>query len=133
MPSKTTSLPTWVQLYFVLASLIGLIMLVMGSSMAINTLLSQYFFTPQQIIAPPPRPFMVDQPAINTEKLSEEQQAQLIKWQEDYETWQNAENEIDYEAESRKRTLATALAMILVGGPVFLIHVPFVFRQTRKD
>ncbi len=132
MPNKNTPLPTWVQLYFVLASLIGLIMVVMGSAMGINTLLSQYIFTPQDRFSPPPRPIVLDMPTTNTENLTEEQQALLTKWQIEYQNWETTENAIDYEAESRKRTIATALSLILVGTPVFLLHVPFVFKQAQK-
>lgn len=133
MPKSSSTFPVWVvQLYFVLASLLGLVMLVVGSSIGINALLSQHVFVPRQRISPPPRPFVLDQPNIDTSNLSEEQQTALSEWQADYDAWQKTENEIDYEEESRKRTFAAALGMILVGAPVFLLHVPFVFRQARK-
>jgi len=132
MPKKSSSSPTsphWiVQLYFVLASLLGLAMLVIGSSIGLNALLTQYIFTPQRYVSPPARPFVLDQPVYESENLTVEQQMALTEWQADYDAWQTAETEIDYETESRKRSFATALGMILVGLPVFLIHAPFVFQ-----
>ncbi len=75
---------------------------------------------------------MLDKDVSENESLTAEQQQLLQQWETDYKNWLEQESEVDYEAESRKRAYATALAMILVGAPVFAVHVPFVFRQVRE-
>ncbi|MCD8484845.1 hypothetical protein LRY65_02265 [Candidatus Woesebacteria bacterium] len=129
---KETTTPMWIQLYFVLASLVGLVILIIGSSVGLNALLSQYVFPLQPRTSAPPVPYVLQKTVSDAEGLTVEEQQLLDQWEQDYQRWLEEDSKIDYELENRKRTYATALAMILVGGPVFLIHVPFVFRQIKK-
>lgn len=123
-------------LYFVLASLLGLLMLVMGIASASNTALEQYVFKPKsQTRGIPPEPFIsstvkqLEEPKIK-EELTPEQKAALEQWRLDYAAWQEEQKNFDWEAENRKRSLSFALSMIIAGGPVFLIHAPFVFKRS---
>lgn len=131
---KSLSTPSiWVQLYFVLASLLGLIMIMIGSVQLINTGLEMTLLQQTSSRPAPPRPY-VETATIDTdlEALSEEDRELLNQWKEDYRQWQQAESTIDYQAESHKRQIANSVAILIVGIPVFAIHFPTVFRQGKK-
>lgn len=124
----------WKTLYFVLASLLGLVLIVIGVVSGVNTVLTTYVFPVRSY--PETRPF--DPPVTDIKKLqasddlTEEQKEALVQWEKDYKHWQEVESKYDYEAENRKRTIANAIAMILAGVPVFALHAPHVFMSDRK-
>lgn len=130
-----TSKPSlWLQLYFVLASLIGLIMLVVGSSSLINTALTSTLLKTNtgNFQSQPPQPYLVsDKLEGMQDELSEEDRQALAQWRQDYKNWQDTEAKRDYQKEQRNQSIAWALALILTGAPVFFIHAPFVFRQAK--
>ena len=129
----------WLQLYFVLASLLGLVLIVIGASTYLTTTLTQHYFKP----VPPERP-MPPAPYVNEEALrmiedknlsaDSETEVAYQSWRSDYKMWQQDQQEspYDWEAENRKRTMAWSLAMLIVGAPVFLIHAPFIFIKMKS-
>jgi hypothetical protein len=130
---QATKLSIWFQLYFVAATLIGLICLVFGSSSLINTLLtSTVFQVKSQKYSMPPQPAVFDKSVYNEGELTESQRIALENWERDYQSWQDEQKNYDYEAESRKRSLAWAVALIVTGIPVFALHAPVVFRKTKE-
>jgi hypothetical protein len=124
----------WKTLYFVLATLLGLVLIVIGVVSGVNTALTTYVFPIRSF--PQSRPY--DPPVVDvkkleaSEELTAEQKKALAQWEQDYKNWQDTESKYDYEAENRKRTIANAIAMILAGVPVFVLHAPHVFMSERK-
>jgi hypothetical protein len=125
----------WLQLYFVLATLIGLICLVFGVSSLVNTALtSTVLVVKSQHYNQPPMPPMADSKAwLNSDELTESQRQSLTMWEADYERWKVEQKDYDYEAENRKRSMASAIAMIITGIPVFALHAPKVFKQFGRE
>lgn len=124
----------WLQLYFVLASLLGLILIVIGTVTLINTGLNATVLrTPGNSYRPgPPGPYLDVAKLENNESLSEEEKASLAQWQADYKAYQENENTRDYEAEGRKQAISFAIAMLVTGVPIFAVHAPVIFRQVNK-
>lgn len=120
---------TWLtQLYFVLASLLGLLCLVIGIATLVNTLLMTYVV---KVKAPrysqPPQPYVEVAQLEKTTALSPDEKEALARWQQDYELWEKEQRDYDYEAENRRRSLAWSIALIITGAPVFALHAPRVF------
>lgn len=129
---KPQKLSLWLQLYFVLASLLGLVLIVIGLSSLVNTLLtSTVLKVPSPRFNMPPQPYVETQRIKETEGLTEEQKQALEKWQQDYERWQQEEAKRDYASEERKRALSWAIAMLVTGIPVFAVHAPYVFKKAK--
>lgn len=118
-----------IQLYFVLATLVGLILIIIGSVTLVKVGLDQ-------VVGVKPYPeFTAPYPPSETIALKEqatESQAQaLAEWEQDYKDWQ--ENIKSYNAQEQqiRRDIAQSLAMLLVGIPVFLIHSPRIFKKNE--
>lgn len=127
----------WKTLYFVLASLLGLALIVTGLVTGVNTALTTWVFPVKSY--PEVRPlepvFLQTEKEIGklqeSDELTAEQKESLAQWQEDYKRWQEQESNYDYEAENRKRSLANAIALVIAGVPVFAFHAPYVFRGEK--
>lgn len=126
-----TSPSRWLQLYFVLAALLGLVLTAIGASMLVNTTLSSTVFKVEQRgFVPPPQP-AIEVSKLETKDLTAEQKAALEQWQTEYKTWQESEKNRDYEAENRQRTYANAISFLVVGIPILLFHAPWIWRKSR--
>ncbi len=128
----------WKTLYFVLATLLGLVLLVIGAVSGVNTLLTTYVFPvksyPQGRPIDPPFYQQAELTRLKeSEEITAEQKQALVQWEQDYARWQEEESQYDYEAENRKRSLANSVAMILAGVPVFALHAPRIFTGERKQ
>ena len=140
MPTKTTPpKPTlWHQLYFVLASLIGLICIVIGASVFLNTLLtSTVFKTNQPNYNMPPEPISYQrQVAIDelkeSDELTEEQKATVARWEKEYQRWEEEQRNFDWEANNRKQSFAWSLSLLITGVPIFALHAPVVFGWGKR-
>ena len=129
MAKKSSS--NWVQLYFVLSSLLGLVLTAIGTMIAVNVLLTQTLFkTPSRYpyYNSPPEPY-VRPVTLDNEQLTEEQKQSLEQWQKDYDAWQEESQNYDFDADNRRRDLVTALSLLITGIPILLFHAPWVFRQ----
>lgn len=134
MKAVTAPKPTlWHQLYFVLASLLGLLCIVIGLSVFVNTLLSSTVFkVNEQRYQIPPQP-PVDISGVKTDPaLSESERAALAQWEVDYKNWQTEQQNYSWEDENRKRSFAWSLALLITGVPVFALHAPTVFGWGKK-
>ena len=129
---SVSSFSVWLQLYFVCATLLGLVCLVIGVSTLINTFLTSTVFKVRENIAAPPQPYMEITKLQEPANLTPEEKQALAQWQADYSKWQRNQASYDFEAENRKRSLAWSLALILTGAPVFALHAPVVFRKARS-
>jgi hypothetical protein len=129
MTTKTPS--NWVQLYFVLSSLLGLLLTAIGVMVLTNVILTQTVLKlPNQPYNPPPEPYFKTFPTATTDQeLTPDQQEALSQWEADYQRWQEENQNYDYESVSRRRDLVTALSLLITGIPILLFHAPWVFRQ----
>lgn len=127
---KTT---VWHQLYFVLASLLGLLCIVIGLSTFVNTLLTSTVFkvTEQRYQLPPQPPIDVEG-LTQDQNLDDAQRQALTQWQLDYQNWQEEQQNYSWEEQDRKRSFSWSLALLLTGAPVFALHAPVVFGWSRK-
>ncbi|HYD34850.1 MAG TPA: hypothetical protein VD999_02185 [Vitreimonas sp.] len=136
MATKTSApkLSLWNQLYFVLATLIGLICLVIGISSLVNTwLLSSFFKVEEPRYSMPPQPYFDTTQFEKGRDVTAEQKESLALWQAEYKRWEEEQKNFDYQAQQRKRDYAWAIALILTGGPVFALHAPVVFRRVKRE
>lgn len=122
----------WLQLYFVLAALLGLMLTAIGASMLVNTYLNDTILKVEQRgFVPPPQPAIEMSKLEDQKDLTAEQKQALEQWQTEYKQWQESEKNRDYEAENRKRTYASAISFLVVGIPILLIHAPWIWRKSR--
>ncbi len=115
-------------IYLYLFSLVGLVLVVIGSVRAVNLGLKTYIFknADRVIIYPEmPRPVTKDEALRQAQgvevEASEEEQEKFKKEQADYQR---------QEARSRReREITDAIAMIVVGAPLFFYHWKLVQRD----
>lgn len=119
-----------IQLYFVLASLTGLILMIIGSVSIIKVGADKLIgVKPYPEFSAPYPPIMDDfSKDTVTEVATESQKAALAEWEKSYIEWQEAQKDYNQEEQQIKRDLAQALSMIAVGIPVFWIHAPRIFK-----
>jgi len=135
-------------IYLYLFALIGLGMLVVGSSMLINLGLKTFIFTKADEIdnynsRPMPiylnsevKPVQDLQICSDKCNLTELQKKQIDNWLVDYETWQNDEKSRGndfYTTRNRQRQASTAFSIILIGLPLWLFHWAIIKRDVRED
>lgn len=121
----------WLQLYFVLASLLGLFLIAVGSVILINTTLAQTVFKveSQNYRPVPVQPYISPEAIESNTELSEGDKQSLRQWQADYEEWENSQGEYDFETEQRKRAFSMGIAMVVAGTPLFALHAPVLFKK----
>lgn len=121
----------WRQLYFVLSSLLGLVLIVIGATTLLNNVLQQSYFKPQRYPEMPPTNMAAEDALRYAQRsdLPADQKQVMAAWTKDYESWKARQASYDPEAEQRKRALANGITLLLVGIPVFVLHAPFVFRD----
>lgn len=127
--SRSPSL--WVQLYFVLSSLLGLVLTAMGAITFINLVLTKTILKVPEYPRPVP---MLTTPEVgknveDSTELTEEDRAMIEQWKQDYQRYQQEERDYNYEDAQTKRELAMAIAMMGVGIPILAFHAPWVFRK----
>ncbi|MEZ7820857.1 MAG: hypothetical protein QMB51_00955 [Patescibacteria group bacterium] len=76
----------------------------------------------------------------NNKQLTDDQIETLDTWLKDYKNWsdseknrQEKESKRDYVKESRDRDMASALSMIIVGFPIYLIHWFIIVRDIKRN
>lgn len=123
--------PFLVQIYFVLATLIGLILIVISgvnvSRLVLNELLGVKDYPSFNAPYPYKDPSGVtDAP----EGSTQEEKESLAEWQKEYTKWQEEQKAYNESDQSRRRQIAESLAMLVVGIPVFAVHAPYVFKRS---
>jgi len=134
-------------IYLYLFALVGLGMLVIGSSMIINLGLKAWIFTKadqQENFVTRPVALTLDKELESVEslescsdkcELNETQKKQISAWLTDYEEWQEQEKNRDpdfYAQRSRQRQAATAISLILIGLPLWLFHWATIKRDMKN-
>lgn len=124
-----------IQLYFVLATLIALILIVIGSVNGAQLILKNVLGVKPypSFSAPYPSDFKlrgVAEPVLTGEEVATaEQQRKIAEWEALYDQWQQEQRQYNEADQTMRRELATALAMLVVGVPVFALHAPYVFKR----
>lgn len=130
--NKTSeSRPFLVQIYFVLATLIGLVLIVISgvnlSRLVLNEALGVKEYPDFSAPYPPYKdPTMT---ASSAQNLTPEEKESLNQWQKEYDAWQEKQKAYNSADQNRRRQIAEALAMLIVGIPVFAFHAPYVFKR----
>ncbi len=115
--------------YLYVATLVGLGLLIGGGVQAFelllkSTVLQQADAEEAMWARQPPMPYMFDvgRGLSESDGLTEEEQAMVRRWLQDYERWDQQRAAFDAVAARRERQAATALALVFVGIPVYLYH-----------
>lgn len=129
-------------IYLYLFSLVGLVLIIIGSVQLIDLGLKSYVLTEAEMdrytSAPPsPERFLNEQEteaikegeSIETIELTEQQQALFQNWQKDYKRWQERDNAKTRLRSDRQQRAANALAMLIVGVPLYTYH----WRKTLRE
>ena len=137
-------------IYLYLFTLIGLVLITIGSVNLINLGLKRFIFTKadQELNynLKPSFPMMIDGRAATEEDfvsaiekcqekcdLTSEQKQQIASWLKDYKIWQEQEKQFDYLAQQRQREFSLALALIIVGLPLYLYHWSTIKKETKNE
>lgn len=112
------------RVYLYLFSMLGLVLIVIGTTGLINLGLKTWVFdTSDPWVIQPPTPDWIDKAeSLNScENISEEDKVVLARWIEDYEEWESRYPR-DYTSRQNNEAAARNLALLLVGLPLFLFH-----------
>jgi len=130
---KQSNKSWFIQAYFVVATLIGLILLVIASvnlvSLGTKQLLGVKTYPN---FAPIPMTY-ARQTGIDKSQLEPDQQQKFDQMSMEFDKQQAAQAEYDQEDQSKRMELAWSLAMLIVGIPVFAIHAPHVFKKDQTQ
>ena len=119
------------KVYLYLFSMLGLILVIIGSSGLINLALTSWVFTSSDPwMAQPPVPRFTDniETIASFEDLSEQDRALLERWLRDYESWE-ADSQNLHTRHRNNESAARNISLLLVGLPLFLFHWRLVRRQ----
>jgi len=115
--------------YLYVATLVGLGLLIAGGVQAFelalkSTVLRQADAEEAMWAKQPPMPYMLDaaRGLVDEDGLTDSEKASVRSWIADYERWDDQRAAYDAVAARRERQLATALALVFVGIPVYLYH-----------
>jgi Lon protease-like protein len=120
-----------IQLYFVLATMAGLILIIVGSVTLVRIGLDNVIGVKPYPDYTAPYPPTVDQGKLSGATYSQMQA--LAQWEHDYAQWQEKMKSYNAADQQLKRDIVQSLSMLLVGIPVFLIHSPKVFAPSKKQ
>ncbi|PIY79809.1 MAG: hypothetical protein COY81_00500 [Candidatus Pacebacteria bacterium CG_4_10_14_0_8_um_filter_43_12] len=124
-----------VQLYFVLASITGLILLIIPLvslfELGLGKLIGVRPYP--EFTAPYPPTYTDSQKLADIEQLTESQTQALARWETEYQAWQDTQSKYNQAEQTFRREIAQSLAMLLVGIPVFWIHAPKIFKKENPD
>ncbi|MFC1789834.1 hypothetical protein ACFLYY_02580 [Patescibacteria group bacterium] len=131
-------------IYLYLFTIIGLVLLVIGTVRLIDMGLKAFIFTqaeaPERLMQKfSCQNMFVRVPSIEkleTNQVSSdfttEEQTMIKAFLEDYKRCQEEGDNIDYLSSQRQRDASSSLAMILVGLPLYLYHWRTIKRETKK-
>ena len=138
-------------IYLYLFTLIGLVLITIGSVNLINLGLKRFIFTKadQELnynLRPPVISFLPDGKTMTEENLVSaiekcqekcdltlEQKQEIANWLKDYKSWQEQESKFDYLAQQRQREFSLALSLIIVGLPLYLYHWSIIKKETKEE
>ena len=131
------------KIYLYLFALIGLILMVIAGVQLINLGLKVFVFTQierqetsYQKMSPC-GPFTQEKvAALSTAttpvQLTEDEKIQMKNWLASYRTWNEEQKNLDPITANRQRTAADALAMLIIGFPLYIYHRRVIKKETRE-
>ncbi|MCX6785354.1 MAG: DUF5671 domain-containing protein [Candidatus Komeilibacteria bacterium] len=133
----------WIRVvYLYLMTAIGLVVLIIGAVTLLQLVLKVYIFTQADndyYSVPKPASVMLFSEKGQAEAIKECSQltaadkTQIASWLNDYQTWQDQTKNIDQKRSNRERQAAQAIAMILVGFPVYWLHWQIIKKDRKKE
>jgi len=132
------------KIYLYLFALIGLILMVIAGVQLADLGLKVYVFkqierqeTYYQKMPPcgtiAAKKLAVLSTATSAVQLTEDERIQIKSWLESYKTWQEEQKSYDPIAASRQRTASTAIAMLIVGLPLYFYHWRVIKKETKEQ
>jgi hypothetical protein len=126
-------------IYLYSFSLLGLVLIIIGSVQFIDMGLRTFIFTQadeqdrlNRYETPyPPLAYSKTQLSEQTLSCSPEEEAALEQWATDYQVWQEKQAKFDYVAANRSRDASINLSLILVGLPLFLYHWLIIRKEAK--
>ncbi len=132
---------SWIRMvYLYLMTAIGLIVFIIGSVTIINTGLKAFVFKqadynydnkPNEIYLQ--KSISQTEELKTCENLTEEDRANIESWLKDYQGWQENSKNYNPVASNRQREASTAIAMILVGFPIYFIHWAIIKKEKHSE
>lgn len=128
------------KIYLYLFSLVGLILIIMGSVGLINLGLQLTFFRDaleyKYGYVQLPYPYFLDDlkfdETINKIELTNEQKQSLERWKNDYENYKQKAEKIGY-IPYIADTLTRSIALLIVGIPIYIYHWGVIKREHNKE
>ena len=136
-------------LYLYLFSLIGLVVAVIGMVGLVNLALKTFIFTQADrnfyntpVCAPAAIekfPSVADNVGTSTAAtttsvcLTAQEKADMQQWVSDYKAWQEQNKGFDQIAAQRQSEMATDLAMIIIGLPLYIFHWATIKRELKNE
>lgn len=133
---------SWIRpIYLYLFALLGLILITIGSVQLVGLGLRSYVLTEADAEArmrymhEPPMAMAPDRAERlqSDTTLDEATRRALQRWAQDYERLQERRDSIDPVRSQRQREAAGAIALLLVGLPLYLYHWRTIRRERRED
>jgi len=122
--------------YLYVATLVGLGLLIAGGVQAFElilkaTVLTQADAEEELWARQPPIPYSLErvEELSESDELTAAERETIASWLADYERWQEQRAAVDTVAAGRERQLATALALVFVGVPVYVYHWSVIRRE----
>ena len=131
------------KIYLYLFALIGLILMVIAGVQLINLGLKVFVFTQierqetsYQKMSPY-GPFTQEKVAVLSTattpvQLTEDEKVQMKNWLANYKTWEEEQKNLDPITANRQRTAADALAMLIIGFPLYFYHWRVIKKETGE-
>jgi hypothetical protein len=133
-------------LYLYLFSLIGLVVAVIGMVGLVNLALKTFIFTqadknfyntpvcaPTAIEKVPSATDNVGTATTTNVCLTVQEKADMQQWVSDYKAWQEQNKGFDQIAAQRQSEMATDLAMIIIGLPLYIFHWATIKRELKNE
>ena len=131
---------SWIRVvYYYLFALVGLVLVVISLVNGINLVLKMTIFQQADLDTysyqkQPPTPASLERQAVDLENnkelnLKETDKQEIQNWLADYKAWKEQQAKIDPIVAQRQREASNAIAMLIIGLPLFLFH----FLMIRKE
>lgn len=130
---------SWVRtVYLYMMALLGLVLLTIGGVRMLDLGLKAFVFTQAEqeqrvSMLQPPMPVMMERMERidrgDEPDLTPQERAAVRQWLQDYERWREQADRVDPITSRRQRTASSALALILIGLPLYGYHWRLIRRE----
>lgn len=135
-------------IYLYVFALVGLVMVIIAGVQFVDLALKVYIFKAAEeqfkSFAPFPPERVIEKESLEgggetvvevkpEEVLTSQEKAALERWLVEFRNWEQTQKDYDPVRASRHRTASNALAMLIIGLPVFLYHWGVIQREIRHQ